>query len=56
MAEKNLKEVLYCTYCDTCENYNRNEHEYPCNDCLEHPSNEDTHKPIHYECKEKEND
>lgn len=48
MAEKNLKEVWYHIYCDTCKNRDCNEHVPPCNNCLENPSNEDTHKPIHY--------
>ena len=53
MAEKNLKEVLYCSYCTSCEYYKISEHMYPCNDCLGHSANENTHKPIRFKVKEK---
>lgn len=53
MDERNLKEVLYYPYCTSCEHYKSSEHVYPCNDCLEHPANENTHKPINFKLKEK---
>lgn len=42
------KEVYYYKYCKLCKYYDTDETEDPCNDCLDNPSNEDTHKPTGY--------
>lgn len=49
MAEK---EVYFDEYCKTCKYENLAEEEDPCYDCLQYPSNEDSHKPIRWKSKE----
>lgn len=43
-----LKEVHFGDYCPTCKHYDLNEDEDPCNDCLNNPSNENSHKPLRW--------
>ena len=46
--ESKDKEVWFWMYCKHCVNANKSE-EYPaCNECLNNPSNEDSHKPVNY--------
>ena len=47
------KEVYFGQYCMKCTHKNCSEDEDPCCDCLESPSNLDSHKPVRF--KEKEN-
>ena len=47
------KEVFFEKYCKTCEYAQCGEDEEHCFECLQHPSNEDSHKPVMY--KEAEN-
>lgn len=42
------KEVYFDQYCKTCVSKDVKEHEDPCHDCLNHPSNTDSHKPVRY--------
>lgn len=49
MAEK---EVLYSKYCSSCKYWDLDEAEDPCNECLNHPSNTDSHRPIHWKEKD----
>ena len=49
MAEK---EVYFANYCRRCEHWTENEDEDPCNDCLNNPANEDSHKPVNFKEKE----
>lgn len=47
-----LREVYFCKYCDKCEHKNLKEHFDPCNECLAHPFNEDTHRPVFFKEKD----
>lgn len=47
------KEVFYDIYCKTCKYYKQASYLHPCNDCLNTPYNEDSHKPVNW--KEGEN-
>lgn len=44
----NMKEVYFDQYCPTCANKDVNEADEPCNECLENPCMEDSHKPMNY--------
>ena len=46
------KEVYFDQYCKTCEHKDLPESEDPCFDCLEEPTNFESHKPVHYKEKE----
>lgn len=47
--ENNNKEVYFDKYCNTCKDKNAKETKDPCNECLDHPSNVNSHKPVNYE-------
>lgn len=42
------KIVNFHEYCPSCKYEKTDEAETPCNECLNNPSNEDSHKPIYY--------
>ena len=42
------KEVIFGDYCPKCEYSDRPESANPCWDCLDSPSNEDSHKPLYF--------
>ena len=46
------KEVYFDQYCKTCEHKDLPESEDPCFDCLEEPTNLESHKPVYYKEKE----
>lgn len=46
------KEVYFYLYCDKCKHRNVTESDEPCHDCLNEPSNIDSHRPVKYEPKE----
>lgn len=46
--ETYTKEVYYYLYCDTCINRDTDAGDDPCNECLNNPYNDDSHKPINY--------
>jgi hypothetical protein len=46
---KNYFEVLFHAYCNKCKHYGKCETEEPCNECLEHPINLETSKPVKFE-------
>ena len=50
---ENIKEVYFDQWCYKCVNKNINEWDDPCNECLEYPGREYSHKPEFY--KEKDN-
>lgn len=54
MAEdyENYNEVYFDKYCKTCKYKDLEEVKDPCNDCLDHPVNLYTHKPVRWEEKE----
>lgn len=43
------KEVYFNQYCSTCKHKNLSEDKDPCHECLNTPSNEDSHKPVNWE-------
>lgn len=44
-----MKEVNFFRYCAACKHINKGESEEPCDECLDQPVNEYSHKPIHFE-------
>ena len=43
------KEVYFDQYCKSCKHEKLKEEENPCCECLRHPTNEYSHKPVMYE-------
>ena len=50
---KNEKEVFFDVYCPSCKHKDEPETEKPCDECLGHPVNENSHKPCLYEEKKR---
>ena len=48
-----LKEVYFDEYCQTCEYKDIKESEDPCDECLDEPVNQYSHKPVRYKAKKK---
>lgn len=46
---KNEKEVFFDVYCPSCKHKDEPETEKPCDECLGHPVNENSHKPYLYD-------
>ena len=51
MDQESQKEVYFHQYCETCKHKNLEEKDEPCFECLEYPTNTDSHKPVKYESK-----
>ena len=51
--EYDLKQVHFNEYCHSCKYTNKNEDEDPCDECLAHPVNLYSHKPVNWEVKKK---
>ena len=51
--DNNQKEVYFWEYCKTCKYADTVETDDPCNECLNNPSNENSHKPVRWEDKDK---
>ena len=49
MSEIVTKEVYFSQYCLKCKHGDLEETEEPCNECLTHPWNENSHKPVYFE-------
>ena len=50
MVDDKHKEVYFSQYCPTCRHKESTKmHEDPCNECLDHPTNLYSHKPVKYE-------
>lgn len=49
--QTDTKEVYFNEYCKLCKNNLVNETEDPCNECLSHPTNTNSHKPVMFEKK-----
>lgn len=49
--ENKQKEVYFWEYCKTCKYSATPEDEDPCDECLGHGSNENSHKPVNWEPK-----
>lgn len=41
--------VHFDQYCKTCRHERLGENESPCDECLEHPVNINSNRPVHYE-------
>ena len=54
--EQQLKEVYFNVYCPQCKHNDTDENEPPCNECLEIPGREYSHKPEYFEPKETKSD
>lgn len=52
MDESKEKEVYFNVWCKECKYEKTDEFEDPCNDCLNCPSNDSSHKPINFKAKE----
>jgi hypothetical protein len=50
---KNDKEVYFHEWCKKCKYGPLQEHDDPCEECITHPSNENSHRPVNF--KEAEN-
>lgn len=48
----NYKEVYFDPYCEKCKYMKKAEQEEPCDECLNNPVNEYTHRPVKFEKKE----
>lgn len=53
MPELRDKFVDFDVYCPKCKHFIKDGCEMPCDECLEHPTNEYSHKPVYFEEKEK---
>lgn len=47
-TESKLKEVYFGTFCPLCTFINKNDDEEPCEECLRHPGNWDSHRPVKF--------
>lgn len=47
--DEDYLEVYFDQYCNTCKHKDNPESEPPCDECLENPTNLNTHKPYRYE-------
>lgn len=45
------KEVYFDKYCKTCKHSKTPENKEPCEECLDCPTNTDSHKPVNWEKK-----
>lgn len=45
--------VEFDRYCEICQHEKLTETDSPCDECLEHPVNADSNKPVHFEPKSK---
>ena len=52
MNDAGYKEV-YFKYCELCKYYEFDASEYPCDECMNNPTNLYSHKPINFEEVEK---
>lgn len=47
------KIVWFGKYCHECKYESKKENEKPCDECLEFPANEDSHRPVEFVPKSK---
>lgn len=43
------KEVYFDQYCEHCKHKKKDDMEEPCDACLDHAVNVDSHKPVYFE-------
>ena len=46
------REVYFSLYCHQCKDEKTNDTDDPCNECLAHPFNINSHKPLYFKEKE----
>ena len=46
------KIVQFDKYCEKCIHYDKDQSEFPCDDCLSNPTNINSNKPIYFKEKE----
>lgn len=51
--DNEYKEVYFYQYCKDCKHEHLPMAEEPCNECLDNPTNQYSHKPVKFEKKEK---
>lgn len=51
-GEGRMVECMFCIYCSKCKHSQKAMTEAPCCECLEHPYNIDTDRPVYFEPKE----
>ena len=51
--KKMEKIVKFDEYCNRCAHKDVKETEDPCNECLNNPGNEDSHRPVYFKEEEK---
>lgn len=51
--DEGMKEVYFDKYCEMCKHKDVKDHEEPCNECLDNPTNFYSHKPVNYKKEEK---
>jgi len=49
MNEDGYKEVYFDQYCKSCKHHEKKDTDEPCNECLENPINQFSHKPVKWE-------
>ena len=52
MDHQVYKEVYFDKYCKSCQHKKVKETEEPCSECMNEPTNWNTHRPVKYEKKE----
>ena len=56
MENEGYKEVYFDQYCKDCEHSSLKDTDEPCNECLDHPINLYSHKPVNWVKAEKKKD
>ena len=42
------KEVFFHIYCESCKHKDKSDYDEPCAECLDHPLNVDSHRPVNW--------
>ena len=48
MDSEDLRIVCFALYCGSCAHFEKKGNEEPCDDCLDHPTNEHTDRPVNW--------
>lgn len=51
MDVRNDKEVYFHEYCKQCKHFKEDDASESCNECLNNPSNINSHKPVNFDAK-----
>ena len=49
MDAEQYKEVYFYEYCESCKHVEVKDQDEPCSECLENPTNLNSHKPVNWE-------